>query len=86
MLATSKHEFHDMFTRTYGIIYERNSYVFTDLFEQLEHYYLKGKVDLIEAMEHFFNTLYQKMFTVLNAQYYFDDKWVKNKHYDVLFI
>jgi glypican 4 (K-glypican) len=26
-------------------------------------------------MENFFNTLYQKMFTVLNAQYEFDDKW-----------
>lgn len=76
MLTTSKREFHEMFTRTYGIIYERNSYVFTDLFEQLEQYYMKGKVDLIQAMENFFNTLYQKMFTVLNAQYHFDDKYL----------
>lgn len=74
MLATSKSEFHQMFTRTYGIIYEQNSYVFSDLFNELESYYLRGKVDLAEAMDHFFNTLYQKMFTVLNAQYKFDDK------------
>jgi glypican 4 (K-glypican) len=40
----------------------------------LERYYTKGQVDLGEAMENFFNTLYQKMFTVLNAQYDFDDK------------
>jgi hypothetical protein len=74
LLATSKREFHDMFKRTYGIIYEQNSYVFTDLFEELERYYTKGQVDLAEAMETFFSTLYQKMFTVLNAQYDFDDK------------
>ncbi|XP_069678727.1 uncharacterized protein dlp [Periplaneta americana] len=76
LLATSKREFHDMFKRTYGIIYEQNSYVFTDLFEELERYYAKGQVDLGEAMENFFSTLYQKMFTVLNAQYDFDDKYL----------
>ncbi|XP_021938701.1 glypican-6 isoform X2 [Zootermopsis nevadensis] len=76
LLATSKREFHDMFKRTYGIIYEQNSYVFTDLFEELERYYTKGQVDLGEAMETFFSTLYQKMFTVLNAQYDFDEKYL----------
>jgi hypothetical protein len=74
LLTTSKREFDDMFKKTYGIIYEQNSYVFMDLFEELERYYAKGQVDLGEAMENFFNTLYQKMFTVLNAQYEFDDK------------
>lgn len=63
-----------MFKRTYGVIYEQNSYVFSDLFSELENYYTRGKVDLAEAMDSFFNTLYQKMFTVLNAQYKFDDK------------
>lgn len=63
-----------MFKRTYGIIYEQNSYVFSDLFDELEGYYLRGKVDLAEALDLFFNVLYQKMFTVLNAQYTFDDK------------
>ncbi|PSN32123.1 Glypican-6 [Blattella germanica] len=43
LLATSKSDFHDMFKRTYGIIYEQNSYVFTDLFEELERYYAKGQ-------------------------------------------
>lgn len=74
MLAQSKTEFHEMFKRTYGVIYEQNSYVFSDLFTELEGYYLRGKVDLTEAMDHFFNTLYQKMFTVLNSQYEFNDK------------
>ncbi|EEB14597.1 Glypican-6 precursor, putative [Pediculus humanus corporis] len=65
-----------MFKKTYGIIYEQNSFVFTDLFEELERYYLKGQIDLEEAMENFFTPLYQKMFTVLNSQYQFDDKYL----------
>lgn len=76
MLAQSKAEFHEMFKRTYGVIYEQNSYVFSDLFNELENYYVRGKVDLAEALDTFFNILYQKMFTVLNSQYKFDDKWV----------
>lgn len=63
-----------MFKRTYGIIYEQNSYVFSELFGELEKYYLHGQVDLAESLDTFFNVLYQKMFTVLNAQYTFDDK------------
>lgn len=39
-----------MFKRTYGVIYEQNSYVFSDLFNELENYYTRGKVDLSEAM------------------------------------
>lgn len=74
LLAQSKSEFHEMFKRTYGVIYEQNSYVFSDLFSELESYYSRGKVDLSEAMDTFFNVLYQKMFTVLNSQYKFDDK------------
>lgn len=74
LLSQSRSEFHEMFKRTYGVIYEQNSYVFSDLFLELESYYARGKVDLAEAMDSFFNTLYQKMFTVLNSQYSFDDK------------
>lgn len=57
-----------MFTRTYGVIYQQNSYVFSDLFNELENYYNRGRVDLLEVMDKFFNTLYQKMFQVLNGQ------------------
>ncbi|XP_058120033.1 glypican-4 [Anopheles ziemanni] len=76
LLGESKHEFHAMFKRTYGTIYEQNSYVFADLFAELERYYAHGKVDLSETMDHFFNILFQKMFTVLNAQYTFDTKYL----------
>ncbi|XP_053679377.1 glypican-6 [Anopheles nili] len=76
LLNESKHEFHAMFKRTYGTIYEQNSYVFSDLFGELERYYSHGKVDLSETMDRFFNILFQKMFTVLNAQYTFDNKYL----------
>lgn len=74
MLFNSKKDFHEMFMKTYGVIYEQNSYLFTDLFKELETYYANGQVDLTEAMDEFFNTLYQKMFTVLNAGYDFTEK------------
>uniref|UniRef100_A0A224XLT2 Putative heparin sulfate cell surface proteoglycan n=1 Tax=Panstrongylus lignarius TaxID=156445 RepID=A0A224XLT2_9HEMI len=77
MMVNAKSDFHEMFKKTYGIIYEQNSYVFTDLFEELEKYYTGGQVDLTEAMDNFFTTLYQKMFTVLNAQYHFTDWYLQ---------
>lgn len=76
LLTTSKREFHEMFKKTYGVIYEQNSYVFTELFDELERYYARGRVRLDHAMEAFFATLYQKMFIVLNGQYHFDNTYV----------
>lgn len=76
LLSESRREFHDMFKRTYGIIYEQNAYVFSDMFTELENYFTRGKVDLAEALDSFFNVLYQKMFSVINAQYRFDDKYL----------
>lgn len=35
------------------------------------------QVDLDDAMDNFFNILYQKMFTVLNSQYNFDNKYLE---------
>ncbi|XP_058798349.1 glypican-4 [Phymastichus coffea] len=77
LLNASKRSFHEMFKKTYGILYEQNAYVFIDLFRELEKYYAKGSVDLDNVMDTFFNTLYQKMFTVLNSQYKFDNKYLE---------
>lgn len=38
-----------MFKRTYGAIYEQNSYVFSDLFVELETYYTWGQVGFFNA-------------------------------------
>ncbi|XP_075159917.1 glypican dally-like [Haematobia irritans] len=77
LLQESKSEFHNMFTRTYGVIYQQNSYVFSDLFKELENYYNRGRIDLLDVMDTFFNKLYQKMFQVLNVQYSFDEKYLR---------
>ncbi|KAL7021750.1 hypothetical protein ACKWTF_012006 [Chironomus riparius] len=76
LLQQSKEGFHQMFKQTYGVIYEQNSYVFNDLFVMLEGYFLRGKLDLTEMMDKFFNQLYQKMFTVINRQYEFNDEYL----------
>ena len=72
LLIQSKLKFHRLFQKTYGIIYERNSDVFIDFFKDLESYYDHGEVDLEEALKNFFSHLYQRMFTVFNAQHNFD--------------
>lgn len=75
-MLKSKREFHDMFKKTYGVIYLQNSYVFTDFFDELERYYSKGKVRLAEMMDTFFAILYQRMFVVINSQYQFNDTYL----------
>lgn len=82
LLKQSREEFHTMFKRTYGMIYEQHSYVFEQLFEQLERYYTRGDTNFDVMMDGFFSILYNKMFTVLNSQYVFDEKYLKcvNEH------
>lgn len=65
-----------MFKKTYGMMYEQNSYLFQDLFRDLEKYYDTGNTNIIEVLENFFSVLCQKMFTVMNSQFTFDTKWV----------
>jgi len=76
LLIQSKLKFHQLFQKTYGIIYERNSDVFIDFFKDLEHYYDHGEVDLEDALKSFFSHLYQRMFTVFNAQHNFDSTYL----------
>ncbi|KAK2719824.1 glypican-6-like [Artemia franciscana] len=76
LLDRSKKDFHDMFKKTYGVLYEQNSIVFTDLFADLESYYSRGKPDLEVALDAFFTRLYQRMFRVLNGQYTIDETYL----------
>jgi len=76
MLNKARMSFHDMFKKTYGMMYEQNSYLFQDLFRDLEKYYDTGNANIIEVLENFFSVLCQKMFTVMNSQYTFDTKYL----------
>ncbi|KAL5244699.1 hypothetical protein ACI65C_012109 [Semiaphis heraclei] len=76
MLNKARMGFHDMFKKTYGMMYEQNSYLFQDLFRDLEKYYDAGNTNIVEVLENFFSVLCQKMFTVMNSQFTFDAKYL----------
>ena len=65
-----------MFTETYGILYDKHSAIFNDMFRELERYYSTGSVDLAISMKNFFSLLYRKMFEELNSQYAFDSVYL----------
>ena len=64
LLNKAQREFHDMFTRTYGVIYQKNAQVFQNYFRDLKIFYDKGKLSPADSTSSFFNALYQKMFQV----------------------
>ena len=64
LLDDSQRQFHDIFKKTYGVLYEKNSHVFREYFSQLRQYFYDGKVDLDLATKKFYSNLYQKMFQV----------------------
>jgi len=65
-----------MFVRTYGLLYQQNADVFSDLFRDLRQYYKGSNVNLVEILNTFFTHLLQRMFKLLNAQYAFDDAYM----------
>ncbi|VDP09195.1 unnamed protein product [Soboliphyme baturini] len=75
-----------MFRRTYGIFYDQNSDIFASLFDQLSGYYTNGNVDLEKTMDAFYQTLYRRMFQILNQPYHFDSDYLDciSKHMEPL--
>lgn len=76
VLKVSHSNFHRMFSETYGILYDRHSSIFSDMFHDLELYYSNGSIDLRQEMKRFFSILYKKMFEELNAQFTFDANYL----------
>lgn len=54
LLNFSRKSFDEMFSKTYGILYQQNAYVFTNLYDNLEKYYKDGELDLQDTMDSFF--------------------------------
>ena len=65
-----------MFVKTYGLLYQQNSAVFTDLFTDLRRYYKGSDISLLDALDNLFSTLMQKMFQLMNSQYTFDQEYL----------
>ncbi|ESP01694.1 hypothetical protein LOTGIDRAFT_139272 [Lottia gigantea] len=76
LLENARKDLHEMFVKTYGLLYQQNSYIFEDLFKELRGYYKGKDANLMEVMDNFFSRLLQKMFKLLNADYQFDDEYM----------
>ena len=77
MLDQSSVDLHDMFVKTYGLLYQQNSDIFVDLFRNLHRYFKGlGAVDVSVALEEFFSRLMQRIFILLNAQHDFDENYL----------
>jgi len=77
LVERSWRDLHDMFTRTYGQLYEQNAHIFTSLFADLRAYHAGADLDLAAAVREFFDRLMLRMFRLLNAQYSFDDQYMR---------
>jgi len=66
---------HRMFIKRYGLLYEQNSELFLDLFHDMKAYFKTGFVDVSDAMDMFFETLFQRVFVLFNTQYMFDEAY-----------
>lgn len=76
LVDSSGRELHSMFTRTYGILYQQNSHVFSELFRDLRDYFRGADLDLSDVLDAFFSSLVLRMFSLLNAQYTFDERYL----------
>ena len=76
LIRASQDQLHSIFTKTYGVLYERNAFLFKDLFAKLRQFYFRGGPDLRDTVESFFSELYEKMFQVMNSQYNFDVRYL----------
>nr|XP_033780331.1 glypican-2 [Geotrypetes seraphini] len=75
-----------MFTQTYGRLYTQNAQLFQELFRELRRYYQGGRVHLEEALADFWGRLLERIFGLLNPQYYFPEEYLEcvSKHAEQL--
>ncbi|XP_041350171.1 glypican-6-like [Gigantopelta aegis] len=76
LLDKARQDLHEMFVKTYGLLYQQNAQIFSDLFDDLRGYYKGKDKNLMDVMDNFFSRLLQKMFELLNRQYDFDDEYM----------
>lgn len=77
LLSNSKLSLHNLFADTYGMMYERNTEIFTGMFDSLEQYYAGGDIKLTKSMEIFFERLYQKIFQAYNTNKVFPPPYLE---------
>ncbi|OWF36477.1 glypican-6-like [Mizuhopecten yessoensis] len=77
LLDNAKKDLHEMFVKTYGLLYQQNSDVFANLFKDLRSYYKGTDISLFDALDNFFRNLLRKMFMLLNPTLVFDETFLR---------
>ncbi|XP_067852861.1 glypican-4-like [Heptranchias perlo] len=77
LLENAEKSLDDMFVRTYGELYTRNSEIFQDLFKELKKYYMAGNVNLEDMLSDFWARLLERLFQLVNHQYRFTDEYLE---------
>ncbi|XP_066444916.1 glypican-6 [Eleutherodactylus coqui] len=86
LLENAEKSLHEIFVRTYGLLYTQNSEIFQDLFTELKLYYTGGNVNLEEMLNDFWARLLERMFQLINPQYHFSEDYLEcvSKYIDKL--
>ncbi|KAM7418108.1 hypothetical protein PAMA_017650 [Pampus argenteus] len=79
LLKNAELSLHNMFVRTYGMMYVQNAELFKNFFEALTRYYVSGgaAVNLDSMLSDFWADLLERMFRLVNVQYEFDDAYME---------
>ncbi|XP_034738768.1 glypican-4 isoform X1 [Etheostoma cragini] len=79
LLKNAEVSLHNMFVRTYGMMYVQNSELFKNFFEALTRYYVSGSaaVNLDSMLSDFWADLLERMFRLVNVQYEFNDAYME---------
>uniref|UniRef100_A0A3P8WJY2 Glypican 4 n=1 Tax=Cynoglossus semilaevis TaxID=244447 RepID=A0A3P8WJY2_CYNSE len=78
LLKNAEGSLHNMFVRTYGMMYVQNAELFKNFFTSLTRYYQSGSsaVNLDSMLSEFWAELLERMFRLVNVQYEFTDEYM----------
>ncbi|XP_041845586.1 glypican-4 [Melanotaenia boesemani] len=79
LLKNAEVSLHNMFVRTYGMMYVQNAELFKNFFRDLTRYYVSGSssVNLDSMLADFWADLLERMFRLVNVQYEFSDAYME---------
>ncbi|CAJ1058328.1 glypican-4-like [Xyrichtys novacula] len=79
LLKNAEVSLHNMFVRTYGMMYVQNAELFKNFFEALTRYYVSGSaaINLDSMLSDFWADLLERMFRLVNVQYEFSDAYME---------
>ncbi|XP_077388472.1 glypican-4 isoform X2 [Festucalex cinctus] len=79
LLKNAEESLHNMFVRTYGMMYVQNAELFKNFFQSLTRYYVSGSaaVNLDAMLSDFWADLLERMFRLVNVQYEFSDAYME---------